>query len=209
MKDSEYIARYFSEIHSEGTEGIDALCRVYYEKLAAIARHRFGSFPRRVTDEYAVANAVLQEFHVRARRGEFADVQDTAELLMLLARLTRDRVVDEIRRYSAEKRGGGKTRGHSIFAPIGGQPMIRDFDRFQSAQETPSTKEMIAEEMQQLLRKLADPELRTILVLRCEGLTNEEIAEQLQVSIATVERKRRRIRECLADEYPAAEEKTL
>lgn len=209
MKDSEQIARYFSEIHSGGTEGFDALCRAYYDKLAAIARHRFGNFPRRVTDEYAVANSVLQEFHDRARRREYVGVQDPAELLAILARLTRDRVVDEIRRYSAEKRGGGKTRGHSIFAPIGGEPVIRDFDRFQSVEDTPSTKEIIVEEMQQLLRKLADPELRTILVLRYEGLTNQEIAEQLQVSVATVERKRRRIRECLADQYPAVEEKKL
>lgn len=202
MTDQDQIAKYFAEIQSDKSDAIDWLCRVFYEKLAAIARHRFGSFPRRVTDEYAVANTVLQSFHTRAQSGEFAQVREPAELLMILAGLTRDRVVDEIRRYSAQKRGGGKTRGNSIFVPNGNQPLAGDFDRFEAEHETPSTRQILADEMQVLLDKLTDSTLRTILVLRCEGLTNEEIAEQLQVSIATVERKRRRIREMLADEYP-------
>lgn len=209
MTDSEQIAQYFADAEANNPDAVGRLCEVFYEKLAAIARYRFGSFPRRVADEYAVANEVLQAFDLRVQRGEFVQIRDPSELLLVLSRLTKDRVVDEIRRHSALKRGEGKTRGHSIFVPAGGQPKTGDFDRFQAAQETPSAREMIAEETQLLLNKLPDPQLRTILVLRCEGLTNEEIAEQLEVSVATVERKRRRIRERLADEYPTAEADTL
>ena len=200
MTDAEHIARYFAKLDAKEVDAIESLCLVYYEKLALIARRRFGSFPLRVTDEYSVANDVLQSFHSRALSGEFSDIRKPEKLLLLLARLTRDRVVDEIRRHTAQKRGSGNTRGNSIFVPVAGQPMVGDFDRFQAEQETPSTKQIWAEEMHQLLGKLEDPVLCTILVLRYEGFTNEEIAEQLKVSVATVERKRRRIRERLSHE---------
>ncbi|MEM8947337.1 MAG: ECF-type sigma factor, partial [Planctomycetota bacterium] len=94
-------------------------------------------------------------------------------------------------------------RGNSIFVANGSQTLDGDFDRFQHTEETPSKKEIAAERIQQLLDKLKDAMLRTILVLRYEGFTNEEISEQLKVSIATVERKRRRIRELLSEDYPS------
>lgn len=201
--ESDLIEQYFAKLSTKPSEAIDGLCQVFYEKLAAVARRRFGNFPLRVSDEYAIANDVLQAFHGRAQQGEFADMREPATLLFTLSRMTKDRVVDEIRRQTALKRGGGKTRGNSIFVPSGGESKNGDFDRFAGVQETPSTKEVATEQMQYLLDKLDDVAMRTILVLRCEGLTNEEIAEQLRVSIATVERKRRRIREILSDDYPA------
>ncbi len=200
--DSQQIANYFAKLEADEPDAVEPLCTLYYEKLAAIARRRFGSFPLRVIDEYAIANDVLQAFHARARRGEFATIREPSGLLLVLSQLTRDRVVDAIRRQTAQKRGGGRIRGNSIFSPTDGQ-RSGDFDRFRGEQETPSTKEIATEQIQQLLDKLSDSDLRTILVLRYEGLTNEEIAEQMQLSIATVERKRRRIREQLSDDYPS------
>lgn len=200
--DSESIEKYFARLEAGETEAVENLCQVFYEKLAAIARRRFGRFPLRVIDEYAVANDALQAFHARAQQGEFAAVREPSELLLMLSQLTRDRVVDEIRRQTAQKRGGGKTRGNSIFAATEEQQRNGGFDRFQAAEETPSSREIASEQVQQLLQKLSDTDLRTILVLRYEGLTNEEIAEQMQISIATVERKRRRIREQLSADYP-------
>ncbi len=202
MTEDKSIAEYFALLQADADTALTLLCDYYYEKLAVIARRRFGEFPRRVTDEYAVANGVLQAFHQRSQRGEFAELRDQAELLFVLSRMTRDQVVDEIRRHSAQKRGAGRTRGHSIFQPDTSPNRNGDFDRFQAHTETPSSREMLEEQCQQLLERLPDAELRTILVLRFEGLTNEEIAEHLQVSLATVERKRRRIRELLADAYP-------
>jgi DNA-directed RNA polymerase specialized sigma24 family protein len=49
---------------------------------------------------------------------------------------------------------------------------------------------------------LPDPACREILLLRFEGFTNEQIAEQLGVSLATVERKRRLTRTLLEDMTP-------
>ena len=199
MTDSELVEQYFAKLKAQDADAPESLCLAYYEKLAAIARRQFGEFPMRVADEYAIANDVLRAFHERMQRGDFSEVREPAELLMVLSRLTKDRVVDEIRRHTAQKRGGGHTRGNSIFHRVGDRFRNGEFDRFQSDQDTPSAQQILAEQVDQLLQKLNDTTLRTILVLRLEGLTNEEIAEQLKVSVATIERKRRRIRERLAD----------
>ena len=202
MTDSEQIELYFADLASNRANAINVLNQLFYEKIASIARHKLGQFPRRVIDEYAIANAVLQAFHLRAQKGEYSEVREPSQILLLLSRMAKDRVVDEIRTHSALKRGGGRTRGNSIFSSGRHSQTHGDFDRFQSDQETPSKKEVFAEQMQQLLAKLSDPTCKSVLILRYEGLTNEEIAEHLQVSIATVERKRRRIRQVLESDFP-------
>ena len=75
MFEVDQIAAYFSKLDTDGDDALHELCEAYYEKLAVIARHRFGRYPRRVTDEYAVANAALQAFHERALRGDYAQVR--------------------------------------------------------------------------------------------------------------------------------------
>lgn len=203
MIDPESIASYFRKLKKNEPDALDSLCRLFYERLAAIARKRFGNFPLRVIDEYAIANEVLQSFHRRALQGEFSAPREHTEVLITLSQLTRDRVVDAIRRQTAQKRGGGQTRGNSIFEPTDDR-RNGSFDQFQAKQETPSTREMAEERLQALLAKLSGADLRTILFLRYEGFTNEEIADQMETSVATVERKRRRIREQLSEDYPAA-----
>lgn len=202
LSDSDFIASYFRKLEADEHDAAEFLCQVFYEKLAAIARRQFGAFPLRVIDEYAIANEVLQSFHMRAKQGEFASVRDDSELLMTLSQLTRDRVIDAIRRQTAQKRGGGRTRGNSVFSPTDSR-RNGGFDQFPANKESPSSREIATEQLRQLLEKLTASDLRTILVLRYAGFTNEEIADQMKLSIATIERKRRRIREQLSDDYPA------
>lgn len=192
------ISHHLSEAKQGSQNAIERICNRYYEQLAAIARQKLGTFPKRVVDEYAIANEVLSEFYSRSQRGDFEAVSTRGDLMSLLVRLTHDKVVDEIRRLSAQKRGGARTRGHSIFLPDG----QTNFDRFQSALDTPSTRQILVQQMRDILGRLPDETMRTILTLRADGYTNAEIAQELNVSLATVERKRRRIREILSDLDP-------
>ena len=69
--------------------------------------------------------------------------------------------------------------------------------------DTPSTRQIVIEEVAKIMDRLPDQTLRTIFVLRAEGYKNEEIAQELNVSVATVERKRRRIRDLLSELDPS------
>ena len=59
---------------------------------------------------------------------------------------------------------------------------------------------VMADEMQRLLDCLTDENLQQIAIGKLEGMTNEELAEQLDCSVRTIERKMARIRQCYADE---------
>src|SRR5262249_58405136 len=102
--------------------------------------------------------------------------------------LTVRKVIDEKRRATGQKRGGGAVRGESAFDdPDGG-----GLDQFMADGPTPEVLAALAEEHALLLAVLDDP-LRLVALRKLEGFTNEEIADQLGVTCRSVERKLQRI----------------
>ena len=61
---------------------------------------------------------------------------------------------------------------------------------------TPAMAAEMADTCETLLRQLADEKLQDIVLLKLEGFTNDEIADKLDCTTRTVERKLQRIREC-------------
>lgn len=198
MSQSGSISRRLQEMRRGDAGALERICDMYYEQLAGAARRKLSGFARRVADEFAIANEVLQEFQQRMQAGDFGNVANRADLFPLLIRLTHDKVIDEIRRLSAQKRGGGRTRGNSIFMPKRDQ-RAGDFDRIRGVIESPSTRQIVIDQLQRLVERLPDETMRAVFMLRAEGYTNDEIARELRVSVATVERKRRRIKDLLHD----------
>ena len=199
MTDPGSISQYIADVKNEGSSAaLERICQRYYERLAAIAGRKLQGGGR-VADRHAIANEAIYDFFSRSQAGDFENVSNRGELLPLLIRLTKDRVTDEIRRLTAQKRGGGKTRGNSIFAPTTRADAGHGFDAFADTLDSPSTRQIVREEAARILDRLPDQTMRTIVILRLEGYKNEEIARELDVSLATVERKRRRIRDLLRD----------
>jgi len=53
---------------------------------------------------------------------------------------------------------------------------------------------MMADECRNLLQKLDDPRLRDLALAKMEGYSNQEIADRMDCSLRTVERRLRLIR---------------
>lgn len=68
---------------------------------------------------------------------------------------------------------------------------------------TPEFAAMMAEECRRLLEKLADADLRALALAKMEGYRNEEIAEQFDCSMRTVERRLHLIRKKWEREQPS------
>ena len=198
MSSSTSVSSRIRAVRKGDKDAVERICDRYYDQLAEVARRRIDGPMRRVADEFAIANDALHEFFQRAAQGDFENVTGRHDLLPLLIRLTHDRIIDEVRRLHAQKRGGGRTRGHSIFRQAG-DPGGDPFDRFCGAVDSPSTRQIVSDEIRSVLERLPDQTMKSVLLLRAEGYTNEEIATALDVSLATVERKRRRIRDILED----------
>jgi RNA polymerase sigma factor (sigma-70 family) len=59
---------------------------------------------------------------------------------------------------------------------------------------SPAEAAVLSEAMERRLASLADPELRQIALWRIEGFTNREIADQLDCTERSIERKLERLR---------------
>jgi DNA-directed RNA polymerase specialized sigma24 family protein len=79
--------------------------------------------------------------------------------------------------------------------PAGPDDQVADlFGNLTAAEPTPDEAAAAAEEFHRLIDLLGDEELRQVARARLEGYTNEEIADRMRLSLATVERKLMRVR---------------
>jgi DNA-directed RNA polymerase specialized sigma24 family protein len=170
----------------------------YYPRLVELARARLRGTPRRVADEEDVALSAFDSFCRGAEQGRFPQLSDADGLWALLATICVRKAADQANYQQRQVRGGGHVRGDSALLPRDGGAG-GGFDVIASEDPAPDLAAQLAEELQHLLDRLADDELRGIAVWRLEGLGNAEIARRLDCAVATVERRLRLIRKYLQE----------
>ena len=153
----------------------------YFKRLAALARKRLASAPRAVEDEEDVVVCAFESFFERAKAGRFPDLKDRNGLWRLLATITARKAMNQVSRQNAKKRQAGPN-------------VVRDVEEIVGQDPTPEFAAQISEELRRLLGMLDEDVLRRLAVLKLEGYTNQEIAENLGVSLSTIARKLTRIR---------------
>ena len=164
----------------------------YFEKLVRLARRRLGQMPRRVADEEDVAISAIQSLFRGVDAGRYPQLHDRDDLWKLLVTITARKAMRQQRRHFAAKRGGGQVVGESGFGDEGDGDGIA---QVLGHEPTPELLEQIHETCRELLAQLEDESLERIVLLKLEGYTNDEIAEQLDCVTRTVERKLGRIRD--------------
>jgi DNA-directed RNA polymerase specialized sigma24 family protein len=73
-------------------------------------------------------------------------------------------------------------------------------DELLAESPTPETAALATDEFRRLFGLLNNPLLATVALMKLEGHTNREVADVLEVSIATVERKLQIIRQLWSSE---------
>ena len=153
-------------------------------------------------------------FFRRAKEGKFKELHDRNDLWRLLVKITRNKRVDLIRRSPKEPGESKLGRRASPDEPLAG-PDAREDDRSPFPFD-PSTMVELSEgdalaefvdrlglASQELLDKLEDKKLRQVALLRMQGYTLKEIAEEIGCVISTVEFKLRRIKGIWSQEMTA------
>jgi DNA-directed RNA polymerase specialized sigma24 family protein len=172
---------------------IRKLWHEYYERLVALARAKLRGVRRRAADEEDVALSAFDSFCRGAEAGRFPQLGGRDDLWRLLVTLTARKAHDLAQAERRLKRGGGRVRGDSVFAPTAGDT-DRGWAEVAGTEPTPEFAAQAAEECRRLLALLDNDELRSIAVWKMEGLTNPEIAARLGCAVPTVERRLRLIR---------------
>jgi len=158
-----------------GREDVDGMLPVLYDELREIAARVLG----RGGGGSIVPTSIVHEAYLRLARADDPRWKDRSHFLALAARCMRQVLVDHHRREGAAKRGGDWQRVTlSGRAELGGG-------------------QLDAMALEELLDELErrDPRQARVVELRFfGGLTNDEIAAELDVSRPTVEREWRHAR---------------
>jgi DNA-directed RNA polymerase specialized sigma24 family protein len=174
----------------------------FYLRLIGLARHKLRDTPRRAADEEDVVVSAFETFFRRAKQGRFPDLHDRQDLWQLLVKITERKAISHLRHQGRAKRGGGDVRGDSVFLVGSGSDCRAGVDQVPGAEPTPQFAAELAEGLERLLNLLQDEELVQIALLKLEGCTNREIADRIDRSLPTVERRLRLIRETWQEESP-------
>jgi DNA-directed RNA polymerase specialized sigma24 family protein len=196
MSSPQPVTWWLDQLKGGDPDAAQKLWEGYFQRLVGLARKKLQGARRRMADEEDVALSAFDSFCRGAAQGRFPRLNDREDLWQLLVVITARKAVDLIQHENRGKRGGGKVQGESALVCPGEWSGGPAADRLASPEPTPEFAAQVAEEWERLLARLGDADLRAVALLKLEGYTHEEIADQLGCALRTVERKLRRIRDC-------------
>jgi RNA polymerase sigma factor (sigma-70 family) len=189
------VTRLIHDLRSEDPAVREVAARLiwqrYFHSLLELARSHLDKRVRRRTDEEDVAQSMYKSFCLRQQRGEF-DLAGRDDLWRLLVTITLRKVRNAV--------GAQKTRKRDIARE---QPIAADnarnsrrwmLEEMDAAVPTPAEAMVLNEALERRLDALGDSELRQISLWRLEGYTNREIAQRLDCTERSIERKVSRVR---------------
>jgi RNA polymerase sigma factor (sigma-70 family) len=171
------VTAWLNQLKAGDQAALQPLWERYFQRLLEQVGQRMRHAPRGVADEEDVVLVTFERFFQGVRNGRFPRLDDRDDLWCLLVLLARHAACDLVREQRRKKRSGQ-------LAPGG------EADLAAALCEEPGPEEVaqVAEECRRLLDKLPNEKLRSILLLKLEGHTNEEIAGRLGCVTRTVER---------------------
>lgn len=170
----------------------------YIERLLPLARKQLRGLRDPVVDEEDLLLSVFDRFFKAAQEERFAKLENREDLWQVLLVLTERRATDQYRRTNAQKRGGpgGRDEGD---AAAGGH--VDDILEFAERGPTPEFAVIFADQLETALCRIQEPSTQEAALLRMEGYELKEIAEKLGISLSSVKRKLRVVRDLWSQSF--------
>jgi RNA polymerase sigma factor (sigma-70 family) len=163
----------------------------YFRDLLELARNNLNQRIRRREDEEDVLQSMYKSFCLRQQRGEF-DLVGRDALWRLLVTITLRKARNTAKRQGREMRD--VAREQTLAGDDDAESARWALEQMDAAGPSPAEAAVLNEALERRLGALADPDLRQIALWRLEGYTNREIADRLDCTERSVERKLERIR---------------
>jgi RNA polymerase sigma factor (sigma-70 family) len=165
--------------------------RRYFRDLLELARNNLNKRIRQREDEEDVLQSMYKSFCLRQQRGEF-DLAGRDALWKLLVTITLRKARNAAKRQGRERRDVG--REQTVADGDETRSAHWALEQMDAAGPSPLEAAVLNEALERRLEALADPDLRQIALWRLEGYTNREIADRLDCTERSIERRLERIR---------------
>ena len=171
------------------------LWELYFQRMVLLARKRMRGARTAARDEEDVALSAFKSFCLGIRAGRIKIDQEDVNLWPLLVTITLNKAIDQIRFENRQKRKSNANQSSSS------EPFtVNDIglDDVVGREPSPAVVAAAAESFESLLQCLDRTEdfaLREIAIASVEGNSAAEIADALNCSQRTVQRKQKTIRQ--------------
>ena len=187
------VTQYIQGLRNGNQDAAQKIWERFLEQLIRLADRKLRSAPRRSADEEDIVQQAFAQFFAQVEQGRFAKLDDRNDLWQVLAMLVDRRAIDQLRKINTKKAGNGEVRGESIFI-VSGAPTKVGIAGIPDMVPTPELAFEMTELFSDRIASLNNDKYREIALLKMQGFTNREIAEQLATSLRTIERRLDQIR---------------
>ena len=185
------VTHWIAGVKAGDAEAAQGLWNRYFQRLVVLAQDHLGVVWRGGADGEDVAQSVFKSLCLGAKQGKFPQLHDRNNLWMLLVPMTANKAIDLIRRERSLKRGAGQVMDEAALA--GDRESRATLDDLVGHEPTPEFVAQMAEQCECLLSRLNVVERRTA-ELKLEAFSNQEIADQMDCAVRTVERRLEAVR---------------
>jgi DNA-directed RNA polymerase specialized sigma24 family protein len=203
MSSAGSVSHWIGQLKAGDPAAAQHLWEPYYRQLIHRARQKLQGSPRRAADEEDVVLSAFDSFCRAAAQGRFPQLLDRQDLWQLLVLIADRKTCDLVNYERRQRRGGGKVLDEAALAAPDAREQAEPLAELPGPEPSPAFAAQVAEECQRLLQALGDQELQQIAVLKLEGYTVEEIADQLALVPRTVQRRLQLIRRIWEQEIPS------
>jgi DNA-binding NarL/FixJ family response regulator len=159
--------------------------RPLLSQLIRLVRAKRAADLKKRIDSHAVVNAALKSFFSGVRKSEFPVLNDSQDLARVLRMLVMRSLIDEVNRHRRARRS---TDAETSF----------DSDEFIAPANAISDLSEMLEKIRDVLREV-HPKAIDILDLRLDGMSNDAIAKELDLSLRSVQLIRQRMFSAVRD----------
>jgi RNA polymerase sigma factor (sigma-70 family) len=187
------VTKYLDDLKNGDQDAAQQVWERFLGRLIRLADRKLKSSPRKALNEEDVVQQAFAQFFLQVQQGRFPQLNDRNDLWQVLAMLVDRRAKDQLRKQKSEKRGGGENRGESIFVVLG-ESTREGIAGVPDVEPSPELAAEMIEQFDQRLAMLKTEEDRKIVLFKLQGHSNREIADLIEVSLRTVERRLEDIR---------------
>jgi DNA-directed RNA polymerase specialized sigma24 family protein len=185
------VSRLIERLKTDKPDAANEIWQLYFQRLLPVARAKLATVRDPSIDEEDILVSVFDRFFRAVSEGRFAKLNDRDDLWQILLMLTERDASDQRRRSTTEKRGRDRVVNQSNLANLDLRQLREMADR------EPNPDQIVAfnEHLSICLHSLNEVSTREVAIMKLEGLSNQEIGNKLEISLSSVERKLRVIRE--------------
>lgn len=190
---NEPVSLWIEQLASADRDAASRLWAHFCERLMVFARSRMTSSTRRIYDEEDAAVSAFRSLCRGIESQRFPDVGDRGNLWALLVVIASRKISNRYRYENQQRRNASNTISESVLQPAD-NVRVGLLQSIPAQEPTPAFAAEVADTSEFLMSQLPEPDLKKIVLLKLEGHTNEDIAESLNITRRTVQRKLERIR---------------